>query len=344
MTKANILVSSAGRRVGLLACIRDSVAKRGADAAVLTIDSGSSAPAMFVSESASKVPRCTDPDFLEAVLRLCTEHRIALLIPTIDTELPVYAAARDKFAEIGVTACISSSSAVEICSNKVGTHEWLLANGFPTVRQTGLRSALLHPSDWPLPLIAKPYNGSASLGVRRIQTRLEFEAMVDMSSECIVQEIASGREFTINVYVNQSGECICAVPHWRMEVRAGEVSKGVTVKNRRLMDLARAVAEALPGAYGPLNIQCFMDDSGTTRIIEVNARFGGGYPLAHRAGGRFTDWLLDELEGKRLSYFDDWTDDLAMLRYDEAVFVSGSRIRTWSEGSALSSTSTTRCI
>jgi carbamoyl-phosphate synthase large subunit len=112
-----------------------------------------------------------------------------------------------------------------------------------------------------------------------------------------------------------------------MEVRAGEVSKGITVKDRRLMDIGCAVASALPGAYGPLNIQCFMDEVGTIRIIEINARFGGGYPLAHRAGGRFTDWLLDEQEGKHLSYVEDWADDLAMLRYDEAVFVPGSRVR-----------------
>jgi carbamoyl-phosphate synthase large subunit len=343
MDRTNIMISSAGRRIGLLECIRDSAETRGMAGALLTIDSGSSAPAMFVSGSAAKVPHCTAPGFLDEVLRLCVKHRIALLIPTIDTELPIYAAARDRFSEIGVTVSISSPFAVEICSNKVRTHEWLLANGLPTVRQTDPGSALRHPSEWPLPLIAKPCNGSASLGVRRIQTRLELESMVETGSGSIVQEIASGREFTINVYVNRSGECICAVPHWRMEVRGGEVSKGVTVKSRRLMEIARAAAEALPGAYGPLNIQCFMDDCDTIRIIEINARFGGGYPLAHRAGGRFTDWLLDELEGKRLSYFDGWMDDLAMLRYDEAVFVPGSRIQTWNEESALSSTSTTRC-
>jgi carbamoyl-phosphate synthase large subunit len=252
---------------------------------------------------------------------------IGLIIPAIDTELPIYSASSEKFLEIGVTICVSAPPAVEICCNKVATHEWLVRNGFPTVRQTCLHSALLDASGWRLPLIVKPYNGSASIGVRRIQTRTEFEALAETNDSCIVQEIAAGREFTINVYVNRSGECICTIPHWRMEVRAGEVSKGITVKDRRLMDLARTVAEALPGAYGPLNIQCFMDESGTIRIIEMNARFGGGYPLAHRAGGRFTDWLLDEQEGKRVSHFDDWTDDLAMLRYDEAVFVPGSRIR-----------------
>jgi carbamoyl-phosphate synthase large subunit len=328
MDNENILISSAGRRVGLLACVRDSIASSGVNRAVITIDAGSSAPAIFVADGASRVPRCTDPEFLTTVLRLCAKHGIGLIIPTIDTELVVYAAASEKFAGIGVTVCISDLPAVQICCNKVATHEWLVANGFPTVRQTDLHSALLNPADWPLPLIAKPCNGSASIGMRRIETQLELEALAQTSNGLILQEIAAGREFTVNVYVNRSGECICAVPHWRMEIRAGEVSKGITVKDRRLMDLARAVAEALPGAYGPLNIQCFMEESGTIRIIEINARFGGGYPLAHRAGGRFTDWLLDELDGKGLSYCDDWIDDLAMLRYDEAVFVSGNRVRT----------------
>lgn len=343
MTKTNILLSSAGRRVGLLACIRDSVERRGANTMVFTIDCGSTAPATFVSEQSACVPRCTDPGFLDAVLRLCTMHRIGLVIPTIDTELPVYAAAFEKFAAIGVTVCISRSPVVQVCCNKVATHEWLVANGFPTVRQTDLQTALSGRADWPLPLIAKHYNGSASIGIRHIKTGLELEAVAEMGEGYIVQEVAAGREFTINVYVDRSGECICAVPHWRMEVRAGEVSKGITVKDNRLMGLARAVAEALPGAYGPLNMQCFMDESGTITIIEINARFGGGYPLTHHAGARFTDWVLDELEGKHLSYFDNWTDDLVMLRYDEAIFVSGSRTRPWSEGFALSSTSTTRC-
>jgi carbamoyl-phosphate synthase large subunit len=265
---------------------------------------------------------------VDAVLQYCANKRVGLLVPTIDTELPIYAAASQQFSEIGVTVCISAASTVRICCDKIATHDWLVANDFPTIRQTDIRTAMLDPAAWPLPLIAKPFNGSASIGVRRVETRLELEAMEQATDGYIVQEIAAGREFTINVYVNRAGECICAVPHWRMEVRAGEVSKGITVKDLRLMDLARTVAAALPEAYGPLNIQCFMDEAGTIRITEINARFGGGYPLAHRAGGRFTDWLLDENGGKSLSYFEDWTDDLAMLRYDEAVFVPGSSVRT----------------
>jgi carbamoyl-phosphate synthase large subunit len=265
---------------------------------------------------------------VDAVLEECTKRAIGLVVPTIDTELPVYAAACRRFAETGVVVCISAPATVQICCDKIATHDWLVANGFPTVRQTGIQTALKNPAAWQLPLIVKPFNGSASIGVRRVQTRLELEAIERVTSGYIVQEIAPGREFTVNAYVNREGQCVCALPHWRMEVRAGEVSKGITMKDRCLMDLAREVASKLPGAYGPLNIQCFVDEAGKIKIIEMNARFGGGYPLAHRAGARFTDWLLDEWEGKRLSYFEGWTDDLAMLRYDEAVYVPGSMVRT----------------
>jgi carbamoyl-phosphate synthase large subunit len=344
MAEGNILVSSAGRRVGLLGCFRDSIGRRNGARSVYTVDAGPSAPAAFVADGALRVPHSTAPSFVDAVVQCCVENHIELIIPTIDTELPVYASAVPDLAAIGITVSVSNSKVVEICCNKLQTHDWLLANGFPTVRQTDAATATLDPENWPLPLIAKPYNGSAAIGVRRIETPLDLNAIAEKYSNYIVQEVANGKEFTVNVYVSRSGECICAVPHWRMEVRAGEVSKGVTVKDRRLMDLACQVAEALPGAYGPLNIQCFMSDSGAIRIIEINARFGGGYPLAHRAGARFTDWLIDELEGKPLPSFEDWTDDLAMLRYDEAVFLEGSTIRAWSEGSALSSTSMTRFI
>jgi carbamoyl-phosphate synthase large subunit len=86
------------------------------------------------------------------------------------------------------------------------------------------------------------------------------------------------------------------------------------------------IAEALPGAWGPLNIQCFMDESGDIRVFEINTRFGGGYPLAHHSGATFTSWLLDELAGRTLARFDDWQDHLAMLRFDDAVYLDGCGI------------------
>lgn len=343
MQDLNILISSAGRRVGLLECFRESLARRGLTGAIVTIDSGFTAPATFLSDSTAVVPPCVDPAFIPSVLELCRDRRIALIVPTIDPELPVYAAARQKLSRDGVIVCVSQPEVIGICANKAATHLWLQQNGFPTVRQTDVQTALSQPHRWPFPLIAKPVCGSASTGLRTLRSGLELRALLPEAAHYVIEEVARGREFTIHVYVNRSGACVCAVPHWRMEVRGGEVSKGVTVKEPRLMALASSVAEALPGAYGPLNIQCFMDDGGTISIFEINARFGGGYPLAHRAGARLSDWLLDELQGCPVPPCDDWHGDLAMLRYDEAVFVPGHRIRECETKSAQSSTLTTPC-
>ncbi len=184
------------------------------------------------------------------------------------------------------------AEAVKIGGDKTTTNLWLIQNGFPTVRQ-GLAGEVIRSKDlWTLPVIAKPRRGSASIGVRSIEHWDELEILAVNEPDYVVEEKASGREFTINAYVARDGRCVCVVPHWRLEVRAGEVSKGVTTKDPPLISLGKRIAESLPGAWGPLNIQCFMDSSGNIQVFEINMRFGGGYPLTHNAGATFTSWIL----------------------------------------------------
>ena len=61
--------------------------------------------------------------------------------------------------------------------------------------------------------------------------------------------------------------------------------------------------------------------SGTLSIIELNARFGGGYPLSWQAGARYPQWILEELAGGAAPADRSWRDGLVMLRYDDAAFV-----------------------
>ncbi|MDH3246402.1 MAG: hypothetical protein OEM26_17405, partial [Saprospiraceae bacterium] len=56
--------------------------------------------------------------------------------------------------------------------------------------------------------------------------------------------------------------------------------------------------------------------------IEINPRFGGGFPLSYLAGANFPRWILKEylLDGE-IPYYDDWEDKLLMLRYDQEMIV-----------------------
>ena len=322
MTSATVLISSAGRRVELLMAFRSALRDLGLDGRILAVDRSARSSAFHCADEAFLVPSCDDVGFLPEVLNLCDKQAVDLLIPTIDPELPVYAAARADFAAAGTTVAISAPEVVEIAADKRRTHDWLTAHGFPTVDQATVDGVREAPEDWSYPLVVKPRRGSAGIGVTIVRDEHEL-ALAARAGDVLVETVAPGQEYTIDALVDRSGRCICAVPRRRLEVRAGEVSKAVTVRSRELEGLVVGLCDTLPGAYGPITVQAFHDDeTGRNVVIELNARFGGGYPLARQAGADYPRWLLEELAGLPSSASaDGWRDGLVMLRYDAAVFV-----------------------
>jgi len=300
---------------------RDALAAAGLEGRVLAADRSWYSSAFHEADEGLLVPSCDEDAFVPAVLDLCGKHAVDLIVPTIDPELPVYAAARERFAGAGVTVAVSGPEAVTISADKVRTHAWLVETGLPTVRQAGVDVVRADPPGWPFPLVVKPRFGSAGIGVAVVHDAAELDVAA-RAGEVVVQEVARGREHTIDLLVDRAGRCVSAVPRRRLEVRAGEVSKAVTVRSSALEDVAARVAERLPGAYGPLTVQVFSDEDGGLAVIEVNARFGGGFPLAREAGADHPRWLVEEVAG--LTSTADrgaWRPGLVMLRYDAAVFV-----------------------
>lgn len=317
----NILISSAGRRVALMRLFRASLAELGVEGQILAADLRASSSAFQEADRAVYAPRFGEPSFIPDMLEICHTHHVRLLVPTVDTELELYAAAREQFAEIGTLVTVSDPETVVISCDKERTHKWLVEEGIPTPRQTTPQGVLDHPDDWSLPLLAKPRWGSSSIGVMRLETA-EDVRKAERRDDMIVQTIAPGREYTVDVFVNRDGRVCCTVPRLRIETRGGEITKGVTVRSKPIQKLARWVCASLPGAQGVFNVQIFSDDTtGALNVIEFNPRFGGGYPLAHQAGGVFTLWLIEETLGRPCGATDEmWSDGVVMLRYDNAIF------------------------
>ena len=320
--QTNVLISSAGRRVALLELFAAATAP---DGKVFAADMTSRASAFQRADRGFKVPRCTSPDFVPVLRELCREHEIALVIPTIDTELPVLAEHRAAFAEAGTMVSVSSPETIAIASDKHQTHAWLVANGFPTVKQTTVAEAL--QGAWPLPTLVKPARGSSSIGVQVVDTP-EALALATQGADYVVQSIATGVEYTVDTFVDAQGCCHTQIPRLRLAVRAGEVSKGRTERVPQVQALAREICERLPGAFGCLNVQIFWDEATqTAAVIEINPRFGGGFPLSHAAGARFVEHLVASAAGRPTPPLtNDWRDGLLMLRYDDAVFVDATTV------------------
>jgi len=314
-----ILFTSAGRRVSLLRNFREAMSALGVRGKIVTADMRADAPAHHVADERVALPPIDAPDYVPAVMDACAEHGVDLVVPILDAELPVLAPQREAFRRRGVRVVVSSPATVATCRDKRATFDFFTRGGFATPHTIHGREAL-EAYQGPFPALLKPALGSSSHGVEVVHDREELRFFAARTDEPVVQEYQTGDEYTLDVFCDLTGRARCVVPRMRIQTRGGEVSKGMTVRDPGIIEAGRAVAEALPGARGPLNIQCFRGADGEPTFIEINPRFGGGYPLSARAGADFARWLLALHLGRDPGIAEDWQDGLVMMRYDEAVF------------------------
>ncbi len=322
----NLLLSCAGRRVELLRIWEKTFFELGLECEVLATDAQPFAPAFVLAQGHEIVPRAANPEFIPQMLRICKANDIRWVIPTIDTELPFLAASRKEFEAEGIQVMVSDSETIAIAADKRRTHEWFVANGFPTFEQCTMDEALNNPN-WKYPCFAKPADGSRSVGAARVESRkaLEIRRNSGEHDNDVIESLGQGVEVTVDAYVSiKTGKCLCVVPRRRLEVRDGEVSKAKTIDAPEIIDLVRKVAEALPGARGTICVQMFWHpETHQMQLMEINPRFGGGYPLTDAAGAHFGRWFIEEDLDLPLTASENWTRNLVMLRYDQSVFIRG---------------------
>jgi carbamoyl-phosphate synthase large subunit len=245
---------------------------------------------------------------------------IRLVVPTIDTDLPVLAACKSSFGTLGCKVAVSTESFVELTLDKYQTgvrfgaagirvpHSWL-----PPIAKT---------VELPARVFVKPRRGSASQGAYEV-AREDLDSVLRLVPEAIVQEVISGPEVTIDALFDFDGQPIHFVPRRRIRTLGGESVQGVTLDHDpNVEDWIEQILRLCSklGAMGPLTIQAFLSTDGPI-LSEINPRFGGGFPLALAAGGQYATWLLDMAEGRsvepRLRQFES---GLFMTRYNVEHF------------------------
>ena len=322
--KCTILITSAGRRVELIRNFRMDATALEIDLKVIAVDFDSkNSAACHEADEAFSVPPCTDNRYIDRLIELCKEHSCDFVVPTIDTELQNLSEHIDLFTESGTQLIISSPEVISLARNKLSLAHFFQENSIPVPKTGTIEELRLNKDNWQFPVILKPLDGSASKGIRHLQNPAALKCLEDIQGY-IAQEFWIGVEYTVNLFFDDKGELKTAIPHRRCEVRAGEVSKGKTERHERLEAISCKIGKALKGARGPLCFQAIVRNDGASAVFEINARFGGGYPLAHRAGAPFTKWLLEENVSLSSSAHNNWKEGIIMLRYDDAFFVESN--------------------
>lgn len=318
----NVLVTSASRKVGLVRAFRAALETLGGGR-VIAADVSPLAAALYEADAAILVPRSDDPMFVETILESCRAEGVGLLVPTRDEELPVFAAARERFADHGVLVLVPEPEAVATCRDKLAFATACAAAGLSTPR------VVPDPTPRDLPLFIRPRAGKGGEGARAVLDAKGLNgALLDLGKSAFSQELIEAPEFTVDLFVDpRDGRPISCVPRERMLVVGGETHVGRTVRDDRLRDAALRLASALR-LTGHVTVQAFRR-ADEVLFIEVNPRYGGGASLGFAAGAATPEFAVKVARGDPLEpRLDDYEADLVMLRFSDDRFVRAPELLT----------------
>jgi len=318
----NVLFTSVGRRVELMRAFRKAYKQLGLRGSIVATDVDPLAPALKDVDRYYLAPKLDDESYLPTLAGICEKESIHLIFPLIDPDIPALAHGRERFEKVGARLTSLSASEATIANDKSLTHDFFESIG------------VLTPQTWrgvpdeafEFPLYVKPSIGSAGKGGQKVEDQASLEHALFQIPDAIVQEYLPGPEITNDVICSGKGQVWAVVCRQRIEVRWGEVAKGVTIENSEIIEACVKIAKGL-NAKGPITVQCLMRD-GKPYFTEVNARFGGGLPLGIAAGVPSPQWYLSEAAGIPVATppLGTYKTGLHLTRYDESYYLDESEV------------------
>jgi carbamoyl-phosphate synthase large subunit len=279
-----VLLTGVGKRYDIVSAFAQH-------AFVVAADPSPLAPAQYAADVRVAPPRVDDPSYVPFLTDLVERHGVRAVVPLTDLDLEI-------LARSGLPAFVPGPEVCRATFDKYLAHELLLSHGLPSP-PTWLPGS----EPYGFPAVVKPRQGSGSRSIHPAADAAEVDFFVSYVREPVmVQKLMDGPEFSVDLLCDLDGRCLNAIPRTMLESRGGESIKGSPIADPELVELGRAVAEALP-LRGPATIQMFRDRELGLRITDVNARFGGAFaaPMyAARPGKTYPELIVRMACGERI--------------------------------------------
>lgn len=296
----NILFSCAGRRAYLLKYFRAALDKIGGGK-IFATDMSLAAPALAFADVPLRVPGVYAENYLEVLESICRENKIDAVVSLNDLELPILSAVRERFMAIGTRLIVSAPEVVDICFDKFKTAQFVESLGLKTPKTFVDLDAALQALDKGViafPLILKPRWGSGSIGIEFVRNKEELIDVYEIvrrkiarsilatasseQEEILIQEAITDAEYGLDVMNDLGGNHVAVSVKRKLAMRAGETDKAVTVDNAEIREIGVRIGNALRHVA---NLDCdVLERNGEYYVLELNPRFGGGYPFSQEAG------------------------------------------------------------
>ena len=307
----NILFTCAGRRTYLLKYFKEQLGNEGK---VIGADMQLSAPALSVADVKEQVPAVYAHDYIDRVLDICRRNDVAAIICLNDLELPILAANSERFAAEGILPIVSPTEIIDICFDKYRTARYVESLGLSTpatyINLAEAKEALA-AGRLAFPLVLKPRWGSGSIGIEFVNNLEELSEVYAMllkkvkksilatastgEEYILIQQKIEGQEYGMDVMNDLAGRNRGVSVKKKLAMRAGETDKAQTVNNAEIRAIGMKLGENLHH-IGNLDVDVFEKD-GKYYVLELNPRFGGGFPFSYEAGVNFPKAIIEWLKG-----------------------------------------------
>jgi len=110
-----------------------------------------------------------------------------------------------------------------------------------------------------------------------------------------------GEEFGLDIVNNLKTDYMDTFIKRKIAMRSGETDISELIANHtELKIIGEKIAQKLKHV-GNLDVDVLYDGN-EYKVIEMNARFGGGYPFTHIAGVHLPKAIIDWMQGKETNY------------------------------------------
>ncbi len=313
-----VLLSSVGRRGYLVKYFKEAL---GAGGEVWGVDSSVYAPGFVYCDRRIILPEVSHSSYVTQLLTICVENKIDIVVPLIDPELEVLAREKDAFVDKGVMIVISPAATVEMAFDKYKTWEFAIQHEIPTPRtvltadeaMNNIRNGRM---SWPL--VVKPRRGSASLDIAYCYDEIQLCGAMDGCPDPMIQQFVEGPEYGYDLFGDDQFRPISVFCKKKLAMRAGETDKAVSTNTPELIEFGAKLLGAMK-LFGPADVDMILSAEGP-QLLEINPRFGGGYPCSHLAGANFCRKLIDLRNGKPITPdIGSCPEGICMLKQDEII-------------------------
>ena len=311
----NILFTCAGRRTYLLKYFKENMSEGDM---IIATDMQLSAPALQVADIKLQVPAVYSPDYIDITLDICKNYKVDALLSLNDLELPILANNKHLFEELGVKVIVSSPEVIDICFDKYETAKWVESIGLTSpktyIRLDDVKKALEN-GEISFPLFMNPRWGSGSIGLESISDMEDLEmyynilmkkikktilATASIGNEYIlIQEKLTGNEYGLDVMNDLDGNNVGVSVKQKLAMRSGETDKAITLDLPVLKNIGEKIGENLKH-IGNLDVDIMQRANGEYCVLELNPRFGGGFPFSYEAGVNLPIAIIEWIKGNKV--------------------------------------------